>query len=319
MFVHEDPEFDRLIRIVADATGVSPALVEKDYWVTHALWSLQHQGFETWLKGGTSLSKGFGLIQRFSEDLDLKIEPGIVSRIPAVEDGDWDGKSAKAKRARSARFEALEQQIAIAGTTIARDPGINIADSRETKIRVLYPGRFSGDLPAAMRSYVLLEVGVARVTPCVEKDLSSFVHDHLVSRSQLADYDDNRPRGFRCVHPVVTALEKLQAISAKYPRPDVDAAGFIRHYEDLARIATSTALPPLAMSVRELADEMLRMKQIRWDPTPEHEALVCPPGERRDQVLRAYADIGSMFWGRRISFDEACEAVRDWIGHTLAR
>lgn len=319
MFVHEDPEFDRLNRIVADATGINPALVEKDYWVTHALWALQHQGFEAWLKGGTSLSKGFGLIQRFSEDLDLKIDPGSVVGIPAIDEGDLDRKSTKAKAARRARFEALEQRISIPGAGMARDPRVDLTDARETKLRVLYPGRFSADLPATMRSYVLLEIGVARVTPFVEKDMSSFVHEHLASRGQLADYHDNRPRRFRCVHPTVTALEKLQAISSKYMRHDVDPADFIRHYEDLARIVTSSDLPPLPGSVRELADEMLRLKQIRWDPSPDHDALVCPPGERTEQVLRAYADIEPMFWGRRIPFDDACAAVRDWIRRTLTR
>jgi predicted nucleotidyltransferase component of viral defense system len=74
-FVHEDPEFGELLRIVAVRRGLATGLVEKDYWVTHTLWALHQLGLEVWLKGGTSLSKGFGLIERFSEDLDLKLEP----------------------------------------------------------------------------------------------------------------------------------------------------------------------------------------------------------------------------------------------------
>lgn len=68
-FVHEDPDFRELLGIVARDTGIAAALVEKDYWVTHTLWALHETGLELWFKGGTSLSKGFGLIQRFSEDL----------------------------------------------------------------------------------------------------------------------------------------------------------------------------------------------------------------------------------------------------------
>jgi predicted nucleotidyltransferase component of viral defense system len=81
-FVHEDPDFDALVRIVADKRGLSLSLVEKDYWVAHTLWALLDTGFEFWLKGGTSLSKGFSLIERFSEDLDLKIDPGRVGAVP---------------------------------------------------------------------------------------------------------------------------------------------------------------------------------------------------------------------------------------------
>lgn len=77
-FVHDDAEFDGLIQIVARARRIAPGLVEKDYWVTHSLWSLHQAGFDVWFKGGTSLSKGFGLIERFSEELDLKVEPGSV-------------------------------------------------------------------------------------------------------------------------------------------------------------------------------------------------------------------------------------------------
>lgn len=79
-FVHDDPEFDDLLRIVAGRRGLAVGLVEKDYWVTHVLWSLHEFGLEVWFKGGTSLSKGFGLIERFSEDLDLKLEPGSAAR-----------------------------------------------------------------------------------------------------------------------------------------------------------------------------------------------------------------------------------------------
>lgn len=41
-------------------------MVEKDYWVTHALLALHQQGFDIWFKGGTLLSKGFGLIALLS-------------------------------------------------------------------------------------------------------------------------------------------------------------------------------------------------------------------------------------------------------------
>jgi hypothetical protein len=39
-FVHDDPEFGDLLRIVAGERRIAPGLVEKDYWVTHTLWAL---------------------------------------------------------------------------------------------------------------------------------------------------------------------------------------------------------------------------------------------------------------------------------------
>src|SRR5947209_7539798 len=74
-YLHDHPEFPELIRIVAQEKGIDPALVEKDYWIMHALYGLQQLGLKFELKGGTSLSKGHKIIERFSEDIDIRIEP----------------------------------------------------------------------------------------------------------------------------------------------------------------------------------------------------------------------------------------------------
>lgn len=74
-FLHDRRDFDQLLAVVANDRGLDPMLVEKDYWIMHGLWGLQAQGFVFELKGGTSLSKGFGVIHRFSEDIDIRIKP----------------------------------------------------------------------------------------------------------------------------------------------------------------------------------------------------------------------------------------------------
>jgi predicted nucleotidyltransferase component of viral defense system len=60
---------------VAAEQGIDPGLVEKDYWIMHCLYGLRQLGLTFELKGGTSLSKGFQIINRFSEDIDIRIEP----------------------------------------------------------------------------------------------------------------------------------------------------------------------------------------------------------------------------------------------------
>src|ERR1700692_3855881 len=74
-YLHNHPQFSDLIRIVAAEKGIDPGLVEKDYWIMHCLYGLQQIGLTFELKGGTSLSKGFQIINRFSEDIDIRIEP----------------------------------------------------------------------------------------------------------------------------------------------------------------------------------------------------------------------------------------------------
>src|SRR5229473_585116 len=74
-YLHNHAQFSDLIRIVGNEKAVDPALVEKDYWIMHCLYGLQRLDMEFELKGGTSLSKGFQIINRFSEDIDIRIDP----------------------------------------------------------------------------------------------------------------------------------------------------------------------------------------------------------------------------------------------------
>ena len=72
--LHERDDFADLLTTVGESTKAGAALVEKDYWVTEALRVIAADFFEgVVFKGGTSLSKGWGLIQRFSEDIDLLV------------------------------------------------------------------------------------------------------------------------------------------------------------------------------------------------------------------------------------------------------
>jgi hypothetical protein len=83
-FLHNHPQFADLIRIVAAEKGIDPALVEKDYWITQCLYGLQQLGMKFELKGGTSLSKGFQIINRFSEDIDIRLTRQSDSPEPII-------------------------------------------------------------------------------------------------------------------------------------------------------------------------------------------------------------------------------------------
>lgn len=313
-FIHDDPDFGDLLRIVANNRKLSLGLIEKDYWVSHVLWALHDAGFDIWFKGGTSLSKGFGLIERFSEDLDLKIEPGKVTALPQVRD--WTREGTAATAARKAYFEKLGQTVAIPGAPASLDPDSVDKHWRSAKIQVAYPGKHLTDLPKILRPFVLLEVGSARVTPSVPRDMTSFVHDELDAQGQLDAFDDNRPKQVRCVHPLVTLLEKLDALGRRVPKENADPATFVRHYEDAARIISSEAnLPPLTdyAGPRELAEELLREKQILPLPGFKHPALALPPGDRTNAIRAAYTAIGPMFWGKRRSLDECAEEISGWM------
>ena len=320
-FVHDDPDFPDLVRIAADKRRLSLGLVEKDYWVTHTLWALQASGFEIWFKGGTSLSKGFSLIERFSEDLDLKIEPGSAAALALPAVSSWNSEGANATAVRKSRFEKLAALLSVPGARVSLDPDTPDESSwRSANLRVTYPGRHLADLGDLFKPFVLLEVGSARVTPAVRCDMTSFVNDELAAQAQLGAFHDNRPKAVRCVHPLVTLLEKLDALHRQVPDTKAEPAHFVRHFEDAARIIGAEAsLPALPdhEDARALASDMLRQKQIAALPRAEDFVFPLKPGVRTDSIRAAHASIAPMFWGPRIALDDACSAISAWIKRTF--
>ncbi len=147
------------------------------------------------------------------------------------------------------------------------------------------------------------------------RNLTSFVHEKLVERSQLDNFIDNRPQGVRCVHPLVTLLEKIDALHRRLPSESAEPATFIRHYEDAARIIAAIAqLPPLKdyADLQSLASEKLAQKQIAVLPATSLPALAPDEGPRWNSLRRAHAAIDTMFWGPRVSLDDACATIRTW-------
>jgi hypothetical protein len=316
-YPHEDKDFAALLRIVAKERGVSEALVEKDYWVTHTLWALAESKLDVWFKGGTSLSKGFGLINRFSEDLDLKIDRGAVSDLPPV--ASWTSKNNGPIGARRAFYEGLVAKLAVPGAPVEIVAASLGKEARGAEYHVAYPGEFRSELPPAMKPVILLEVGDARVVPFVERPIASWVHETIEKQGQLGAFVDNRAKAIRCVHPLVTLLDKLDAVSSRFAKAK-DAATFVRHYEDAAQIiraAGAGKLPPLEQSARQLADDMLGASDIRAIPVATDPSLDLPAGARRDEVERAYNAIGTMFWGERIPLDDALAGIRAWCARVL--
>lgn len=311
-FIHDDPEFDALIRIVSTDRHLAPALVEKDYWVTHTLWALHAQGFQIWFKGGTSLSKGFRLIERFSEDLDVKIEPGRVTALKLP--SSWKSDGTTARVARKSYFMSLAELIDVPGTKTLLDPDRTDELWRSADVLVRYPGRHLSALGVMSRA-VRLEVGVARVTPFVLRDMTSFVHDKLGALGELHRFDDNRPSNVRCVHPLVTLIEKLDALHRRVPRASAPAT-FVRHFEDAASIiAHVEELAPLDgyRDVMALAKDMLAQKQIAVVPHSLDPAFAPTDDAGWNAIRLAHVEQAPIFWGARVSIDESCAVIRAWL------
>ncbi len=68
-------DFTDIIRVTSEYYGLDPTIVEKDYWITHALYHLSNSDYRDVVvfKGGTSLTKCYKDLHRFSEDIDIAL------------------------------------------------------------------------------------------------------------------------------------------------------------------------------------------------------------------------------------------------------
>ncbi len=116
------------------------------------------------------------------------------------------------------------------------------------------------------------------------------------------------------LHPAVTLLEKLDAISRRWPRADLAGRAFVRHYEDAASIiAALPALPPVPGGLAALITEMMEDRQLRAMPSAQDQAFALRPGERTDEVSAAWVEIAPLYWGERVTVSDAAANIREWV------
>src|ERR1700730_2349101 len=186
-FLHERSDFKALVETVAQGEKINdPALVEKDYWIMHAVFGLKQLGLGFELKGGTSLSKGFGVIHRFSEDIDIRIEPFDGLQI------DTNPNHEKPQHVDSRRefFEKLQEKIKIPGiTAVERDTTYDDEKLRNAGLRLRYESRF-GSI-AGLKDGILLEVGFDQTNPNRAVTISSWIVQFAAKNEKLK-YVDNQ-------------------------------------------------------------------------------------------------------------------------------
>jgi hypothetical protein len=209
-FLHERRDFKALVATVADSERINdPALVEKDYWIMHAIFGLKQLGLTFELKGGTSLSKGFGIIQRFSEDIDIRIEPFDGLQV----DTNPNHERPTHIESRRVFYEKLRDKIKIPGiTTVERDTTYDDEPLRNAGLRLSYETHF-GSI-AGLKDGILLEVGFDQTAPNRSVTISSWIV-HFAEAKKL-QYADNRASDIRCYNPEYTFVEKVQAVVRKY-------------------------------------------------------------------------------------------------------
>jgi hypothetical protein len=308
-YLHNHPQFADLIRIVAAEKGIDPALVEKDYWIMHALYGLQQLGLTFQLKGGTSLSKGHKAIDRFSEDIDILIEPPLDRDVKTGRNHD---KPAHIESRKQYYDWLADEKIRIVGITkVERDTAFDDEKLRSAGIRL----RFVTKVPAlaGLREGVLLEAGFDTVAPNEPKDISSWLYDHAVGKVAIID---NRAKDVPCYDPGYTFVEKLQTISTKYRQQQESGAPpaeFMRHYYDVYCLLNRLEVQSFIGTDEYKAHKAKRFRQGDNQVIGQNEAFLLSDPTTRDLYARAFADSTALYYGDKPTFERVFGKISAWI------
>ena len=307
-FLHRHPDFSDLIRIIGRSNSLAPALVEKDYWIMHCLYGLQQMGLTFELKGGTSLSKGYGIIHRFSEDIDIRIEP------PPGMDVKTGRNQNKPAHCGSRRhfYDWLADTIAIDGIEkVWRDEAFDDEKYRSGGIRLHYQSA-AGPL-SGLKDGVLLEVGFDDVMPNAPRDISSWAYEHATGRVEIID---NRVKAAPCYHPGYTLVEKLQTISTKYRKQreeDAFPPNFMRHYYDVYCLLE---VPEVLAFIGTPEYQQHKEKRFRTGDQPiiaENEAFLLTHPAVRKEYKAAFEATQTLYYKNQPGFDEMLNRIQEWV------
>ena len=307
-FLHNHPQFPELIRIVARQKSIDPALVEKDYWIMHCLYGLQQLGMTFELKGGTSLSKGFQIINRFSEDIDIRIEPPKDRDVKTGRNHDKDAHI----QSRKDFYDWLAKTIHIDGIEkVERDTAFDNKTLMSAGIRLFY--KTHAKALDGLKPGVLLELGFDDVTPNSKKDIGSWLYDYAADNAAIID---NRAKAVACYDSGYTFVEKLQTVSTKFRRQQTSREfpiGFMRHYYDIYSLLRR---PEVQAFIGTADYEAHKTKRFRGGDNPniaQNQAFILTDPETRKAYAKAFAESSALYYGDKPTFEQILKEIAAWI------
>ena len=226
MILHQNkPLFTDMVQFTADTMGINAIYVEKDYWVTFALFTIFNNeiGKDSVFKGGTALSKCYQMIERFSEDIDL-----VVLR----RDGETDSKLKSKLKAVSKVIETVLPEVSIEGIT--HKMGMN------RKTAHSYNKEFKGSYGQVRDVIILESTWLGYYEPYTTKNIVSFVGQVMLDnmQSELAKENELLPFNLLVLEPIRTICEKIMSlVRFSYgENPIDDLKKKIRHTYDLHQL-----------------------------------------------------------------------------------
>ncbi|MBS1512786.1 MAG: nucleotidyl transferase AbiEii/AbiGii toxin family protein [Bacteroidetes bacterium] len=312
-YLHNHKDFSDLLNILADKNNILPGLIEKDYWIMHVLYGLKKQGLDFELKGGTSLSKGYKIIDRFSEDIDIHIKPPAAL---GVEENPAKTKPSHIE-SRKKYYDWLAQNIKIDGVvSVKRDTAFDDeAYYRSGGIRLLYESRTESI--EGVKEGILLEAGFDTVTPNSNLTISSWAYDEAAGNSSIK-INDNRAVGITCYHPGYTFVEKLQTIATKFRQEQEDNTerpNYMRQYYDVACLLKNELVQQFIDTEEYKVHKKKRFPAKDFAiPVAENQAFLLSDAALRDAFKKRYEKTNKLYYKGQMAFDEIMSIIQANIG-----
>lgn len=309
--------------LFAEAAGrrrLPDALVEKDFWVCWVLgqlFSTESLKRHLLFKGGTSLSKVFNVIQRFSEDIDIAVDYSLLGFTGGRDP--LQPRLSKTKRNKLLESMMVECQryvagdflrelqarcIAVLGSDTAWELSIDPNDAHVVRFR--YPEGVQSSL-TYIAPMVILELGThAELIPRGEFPVRSILAE------EFTELFDEPSVLVNSILAKRTFWEKATILHAEFHRPmDKPMLGrHSRHYYDVAMLAQSS-IKDEALADLGLLASVVKHKQIfypsawaRYDLAVPGSLRLSPPVEREAELRRDYQSMSVMIFGKQPAFDD---------------
>ena len=310
-----------LFRNTAQQTGLHEAIIEKDFWVCLTLDHLFHHS--PWkaaftFKGGTSLSKCYGLIQRFSEDIDLILDWRVLGyglyepwAPRSNTKQDQFNKEANKRAEQFLRDILLPSLRSEFGIILGMEADLYIDPDDEQTICFRYPSIFKTE---SILQVIRLEIGaLAAWTPSQPREIRPYSAECYRAAFQQANTVVLTAAAERTFWEKVTILHHEANRPEHLPMP----SRYSRHYYDLYCIAHSESKVAayedldLLGRVVEFKMKFYPRKWAQYELARPGTMKLCPPEYRYAALEEDYAAMQGMMFGECPSFADLMAFIRE--------
>ncbi len=306
--------------------GINQVAIEKDWWVTVTLKALfQTDCHEALIfKGGTSLSKGFNIIERFSEDIDLAISHSFFG----IEKTSKSQREKLRKTSRAYIHETLSLQLdtqlkemGITGYNIENVTQIQDkngdwkaidSDKDPTVILLHYPSIVEETI-SYIPPRVKIEISCLSMDePTKEREIRSLIGERFKDEDTDAEYR------IRTVIPTRTFLEKLFLLAEEFQKEKPRSVRMTRHLYDLEKLM-DTEYGKEALADRSLYDAIVEhrktyyaLKYVNYDLHAPITINFMLPKQVTEAWKDDYADMRNYFiYGQSLEFDALMQRIEE--------